>query len=390
MQAVTVSQLTGRLRSVLEYDFKDVLIEGEISSFKTHTSGHRYFVLKDEGASLNCTFWRHRRLFFTPHDGMKVLARGAITVYEPRGQYQLDVIDLQPLGEGELQLAFERLKRRLAEEGLFDEDHKKPLPKFPETIGVVTSPTGAALHDIIATIRRRNPSVKVILRPALVQGDGAAADIAAAIKEFNQYKAVDALIVGRGGGSIEDLWAFNEEAVARAIYRSAIPIISAVGHEIDFTIADFVADARAATPTAAAELLVPSRTELIAHLHNIYYFFNSSVQQTVREYRNNIESMLSGGAFRMPFHMVNRYTQSVDAAGHSLGQSVTHNVVIARQKIDNLEQQLSALHPEKVLRRGYAIVRKDNVIVSRASALDAGDAVNIEFADAVHDAAITK
>jgi exodeoxyribonuclease VII large subunit len=366
------------------------LIEGEVSAFKTHTSGHRYFVLKDEGASLNCTFWRHRRLFFTPQDGMKVLARGAITVYEPRGQYQLDVVDLQPLGEGELQLAFERLKRSLAEEGLFDEDHKKPLPRFPETIGVITSRTGAALRDIVATAHRRNPSVKIILRPALVQGDGAAADIAAAIREFNEYKAVDALIVGRGGGSIEDLWAFNEEVVARAIYKSAIPIISAVGHEIDYTIADLVADARAATPTAAAELLVPSRTELIAHLHNIYYFFNSTVQQTVGGHRNTIESMLSGGAFRMPFHMVNRYNQSVDDAEHNLRQSVGHSIAIARQNVDHLEKQLSALHPKKVLRRGYAIVRKNNTVVSQASAIVAGDAVNIEFADATHDAAITK
>ncbi|HET7153393.1 MAG TPA: exodeoxyribonuclease VII large subunit [Candidatus Kapabacteria bacterium] len=382
--------MTGRIRSVLEYDFKDVLIEGEISSFKNHTSGHRYFVLKDEGASLNCTFWRHRRLFFTPQDGMKVLARGAITVYEPRGQYQLDVVDLQPLGEGELQLAFERLKRRLAEEGLFDEEHKKPLPHFPETIGVITSKTGAALRDIVATARRRNPSIQIIVRPTLVQGDGAAEDIATAIKEFNQYKAVDALIVGRGGGSIEDLWAFNEEVVARAIYKSTIPIVSAVGHEIDFTIADLVADARAATPTAAAEMLVPARTELIAHLHNIYYFFNSNVQQIVERHRNTIESMLAGSAFRMPFHIVSRYSQSVDAAEQSIERGMAHNRAIAREKVKHLQRQLSALNPKSVLRRGYAIVRKNDTIVPRASGVTAGDNIKIEFADAARDAVVTK
>jgi exodeoxyribonuclease VII large subunit len=259
----TVSELTRRITDLLETRFDQVTVQGEISGWNRAASGHTYFSLKDENALLSAVLWRSRTVGFPIRDGMKVIASGRITVYGPRGQYQLDCQSLVPLGQGELQLAFEQLKARLHAEGLFDQERKKPLPLYPGRIGVVTSRTGAAIRDIVTTLRRRMPSVQVVLRPALVQGAGAAEDIALAIRQLNDLGDIDLLIVGRGGGSIEDLWAFNEEAVARAIHESRLPVISAVGHETDFTIADFVADVRAATPTAAAEIAVRNAEELI-------------------------------------------------------------------------------------------------------------------------------
>ena len=260
--------------------FHDISVEGEISNFKIHTSGHCYFTLKDEQAQLAAVMWRARvaGLYFTPETGMKVIANGNVTVYPVRGVYQLDVVSLQPAGVGELQAAFERLKGKLFEEGLFDADRKLPLPPYPGRIGVVTSESGAALQDILNVFRRRAPYVQLILSPVKVQGSGAAAEIAGAIGMFNDYGGVDLLIVGRGGGSVEDLWAFNEEIVARAISASKIPLISAVGHEVDFTIADFVADLRAPTPSAAAELAVRSRGEMIENLANFYYTARKSAE----------------------------------------------------------------------------------------------------------------
>lgn len=243
---LTVTELTKQIKLSLETSFSRIWVQGEISNFKQHTSGHLYFTLKDEGAQLSAVMWRSRvpYLTFPVEDGMKVIARGSITVYPPRGNYQIDIEQMQPVGLGELQVALERLKQKLAKEGLFDSAHKKPIPEFPECIGIITSETGAALQDIRSVLSRRHPSVGVILIPVHVQGVGAAEEIADAIGRMNRYGNVDVLIVGRGGGSLEDLWAFNEEIVARAIYASKIPIISAVGHEIDFSIADFVADLR--------------------------------------------------------------------------------------------------------------------------------------------------
>ena len=239
-------------------------MEGEISNFLWHTSGHRYFSLKDENAQLRCTIWRGvgQYLNFEPEDGIKVHAFGNLTVYEKRGEYQLNVLKLLPVGRGELEIAFQKLKERLLKEGLFDEAHKKPIPEFPERIGIVTSPTGAAIQDMLKVFRRRFPSAGLYLYPARVQGEGASEEIAAGIRAFNEWGEVDVIIIGRGGGSLEDLWAFNEEEVARAIYASRIPVVSAVGHEIDFTMADFVADLRAPTPSTAVEMVVPDKAEL--------------------------------------------------------------------------------------------------------------------------------
>ncbi len=247
----TVSSLTHEIKMLLETSFPRLWVEGEISNYKAHSSGHIYFTLKDENAQIRCAMWRFKagELLFRLEDGLKVIVEADIQVYEKSGNYQLIVQQLQPAGIGALQLAFEQLKQRLRAEGLFDEAHKKPLPTFPERVGVITSPTGAAIRDIISVVHRRFPAVQLILYPVRVQGEGAAEEIVHAIKDFNEFKEVDVLIVGRGGGSLEDLWAFNEEKVARAIYASRIPVVSAVGHEVDFSISDFVADRRAATPT---------------------------------------------------------------------------------------------------------------------------------------------
>jgi exodeoxyribonuclease VII large subunit len=268
---LTVTRLAALLKEVVEENFAQVLVEGEISNFSVPASGHFYFSLKDESAQVRAVMFRSqaRLLAFRPENGMQVILSGRVSLYPQRGEVQLVAERLEPLGIGSLQVAFEQLKTRLAGEGLFAEARKRPLPTFPRTVGVVTSATGAAIHDIVNVLRRRGAGLRLLLAPVRVQGDGAAAEIAAAIADHNRLGVADVLIVGRGGGSLEDLWAFNEEVVARAIHASAIPVISAVGHEVDFTIADFVADLRAPTPSAAAELVARSRLELEGHLDHL-------------------------------------------------------------------------------------------------------------------------
>jgi exodeoxyribonuclease VII large subunit len=267
-RAVSVSELTARLKTSIEREFADLFVEGEISNFRRHSSGHWYFSLKDESASLRCASFRmqNRMIRFIPEDGLHVIARGGLSIYDARGEYQLVVAYMEPVGAGALQLALEQLKKRLAADGLFAADRKRPLPLLPRCIGVVTSPTGAAVRDIIRVLKRRNEAVSVLIAPVRVQGEGAASDIARAIRLLNSRKEIDAIIVGRGGGSTEDLWCFNDEAVARAIYNSRVPVISAVGHETDFTIADLVADLRASTPSAAAEMVATARDEMCARI----------------------------------------------------------------------------------------------------------------------------
>ena len=310
-KVVSVSDITRQIKQSLEQRFGRVWVQGEVSNFKRHTSGHLYFTLKDEGAQISATMWRSRaaNLLFVPEDGMKVIARGGITVYPPRGNYQIDVEQLTPVGIGELQIAFERLKRKLAAEGLFDESRKRPLPKFPERIGVITSETGAALQDIRTVLARRFSAVELILIPVRVQGAGASDEISGALREMNRYGKVDVIIVGRGGGSLEDLWAFNEEIVARAIAASRIPVVSAVGHEIDFTIADFVADLRAPTPSAAAEMVVPDRAELLELLRNYEYTMRQEALQLIDTHRERVRSLLSSYAFNRPRDAVREHVQ---------------------------------------------------------------------------------
>jgi exodeoxyribonuclease VII large subunit len=378
---ITITELTRQIKYSLETSFPRVWVEGEISNFKQHTSGHLYFTMKDEGAQISAVMWRSRvaNLAFQPEDGMKVIARGSITVYPPRGNYQIDVEQIQPVGLGELQVAFERLKQKLATEGLFDADHKKPIPEFPERIGIITSETGAALQDIRNVLSRRHPSVEVILVPVRVQGTGAAEEIAEAIKRMNRIGNVDVLIVGRGGGSLEDLWAFNEEVVARAIYASKIPIVSAVGHEIDFSIADLVADLRAPTPSAAAELIVRDRTELLEDIANLCYTMRGALDNRISDFRGQAASLIASYSFNHPRDMVREYSQSVDELDRSLVVSFAHIFRIVHQRHNALRHQLQALSLNGALKRGYAIVRKEGRIVSNANLLHRNDRADIQF-----------
>jgi len=380
---LTVSELTHRIKRVVESGFPSVYLQGEVSNFKRHTSGHAYFTLKDENAQISAVLWRSRlqQLLFVPEDGAKIIICGRITVYEPRGNYQIEVLSIRPVGIGELQMAFEYLKRKLAAEGLFDSEHKQSLPPYPERIGVVTSPTGAALHDILNVLRRRFPGVEVVLRPTKVQGVEAAADIADAIQEFNTYGKVDVLIVGRGGGSLEDLWAFNEEVVARAIFQSTIPIISAVGHDVDFSIADFVADLRAPTPSSAAELVVRDRLALLDTLRNYWYTMHQTVTQMVIDRKGQIRHLLSSYSFNKPIDLLRQHSQRVDELDRSMAAGVAHRVALVRAHADALRYRIKALDPQLTLKRGYAIVSKNDAIVSSATMLHVNDAIDIRFHD---------
>ncbi len=379
----TVSEITRQIKLVLEGTFESVLIQGEVSNFTRHSSGHFYFSLKDELAQINAVMWRGKThgLNFIPQNGMKILASGKIIVFEKGGRYQVDIDMIQPLGVGDLQIAFEKLKAELKEEGLFDSIHKKPIPVFPEKIGIVTSPTGAAIRDLKSVIQRRFPGVKIIIRPALVQGEGAAEDIASAIDEFNEYGEIDVLIVGRGGGSLEDLWAFNEEPVARAIFRSGIPVISAVGHEIDYTIADFVADVRAPTPSAAGEIVVQNAEDVFeavkSKVKNIY----ASILNSILYLNEKIRYIESSRAFYSPLERLNNYKLRIDTLNLSLDKVYQERIGRNLDYVEQLMKRLESLAPEAVLKRGYSIVYKeaDGRIVKNSSQLKNGDLTIIEF-----------
>ena len=379
----SIAEITHEIKLLLETTIPVVWIEGEISNLKFHSSGHWYFSLKDKDSQINCVMWRSRNagLFFTPQDGMKVLALGKVTVYEKRGYYQFDVIKMQPAGIGELQLAFEQLKNRLQEEGLFDDEFKQPIAQYPESIGIVTSPTGAAIQDLTNILNRRFPGIEIILKPVKVQGEGAASEIAAAIDEFNEFGKVDVLIIGRGGGSLEDLWAFNEEVVARAIFRSKIPVISAVGHEIDFSISDFVADLRAPTPSAAAELTVPDRTELLNRIlqyrKTIFEISTSFIQYQ----RDRLKSLVGSYSFLKTPDLVRQYQQRLDELIHTMQMTLDHRFNLQSQKLMSLVHRIQALAPESVLKRGYSICYRaeDNKIIRESNLLQVNDKIKVQF-----------
>ncbi len=382
-EILSVSELTRTIKWTLESALPLMWVEGEISNFKHHTSGHMYFVLKDEAAQIQCVMWKTRNggLFFTPQDGMKVLVQGQVTVYEKRGTYQLDVHQMQPAGVGELQLAFEQLKAKLRAEGLFDLGRKRPLPAFPTRIGLVTSPAGAAVRDLITVLQRRFPPVEIVLKPVRVQGEGAAAEIAAAIEDFNRYGEVDLLIVGRGGGSLEDLWAFNEEVVARAIFRSQIPVVSAVGHEVDFSIADFVADVRAPTPSAAAEVAVPDRFELERRIQAGIGRAYAALQGRIDGARSHLKRLESSYGYRRPRDIVFQYAQRVDELARALWTAASHRLALDRQAVEGLAKRLQGLNHEAILRRGYSLCyrRRDGALVSQAAKLDLDDEIEVQF-----------
>ena len=382
-QYKSVSELTREIKYLLENALPPMWIVGEISNFKHHSSGHMYFSLKDENATIPGVMWRTRnaRLFFTPRDGMKVLAYGQINVYEKRGTYQLNVQQMQPAGVGELQLAFEELKTRLREEGLFDPEFKKPLPAFPRRIGIITSPTGAAVQDLTEVLRRRFPPIEIILKPVNVQGQGAAAEIATAIDDFNAYGKVDLLIAGRGGGSLEDLWAFNEEVVARAIFRSKIPIISAVGHEIDFCMSDFVADLRAPTPSAAAELAVPDAAELKARLDSLNYRLKQRLLERVALNQERLNRLTHSYGFRRPADLLHQYEQQLDETTRMLFRAMNYYTNFKQDHVLAHTQRLQALSPQAILKRGYSIVYKTpaHQIVDHAADLVPDENIEIQF-----------
>ncbi len=362
-EVITVSVLTNQIKRYLEEQFPFVFVIGEVSNLKFQQSGHIYFTLKDEQSQINCAIWRSRvsELTANPENGKKYIVSGSLSVYEKSGSYMISIVNLQPLGIGELQLAFEKMKQKLQGEGLFDAAYKKKLPVYPQRIGVVTSPTGAALRDIIQILRRRAPSVEIILRPAKVQGEGSAEDIACGIRDLNDWGQVDLLIVGRGGGSLEDLWAFNEEVVARAIFSSRIPVISAVGHETDFTIADFVADLRAPTPSAAAEIAVKDFLELRKNLLKDRDRLIRSLIQHFKFPRDQFRHLKRRINLRSPMDMVHQHNQTVDDLIHRLRVQIRRSLDRQKQQLDMLTRHFQSLDPYEILRRGYSITRlKEN------------------------------
>jgi exodeoxyribonuclease VII large subunit len=357
--AVSVGQLTMAIRGLLEEGIGDVLVVGEVSNYKQHTSGHRYFTLKDGDAAIAGVMWRSRTLTFLPEDGMQVVVGGKLSVYAARGTYQIDCAYMRPLGVGGLWAAFEKLKTELALRGWFSHERKRPLPRFPKTVGVITSPTGAAVQDILSTLQRRFPALNVIVRPTLVQGDGSAEDIVAAIEAMNTTDA-DVIIVGRGGGSIEDLWSFNTEIVAEAILNSRIPIVSAVGHETDTTIADFVADKRAATPTAAAELVTPITAQDLAFaLDDLHERIVQTMQENVSALRDMADAFVDGTAARRIIERLHHRGQRIDELHSRTIRTIDHRIVVLKQQLEHHRTHLTSLHPERPLKLGYAIVERD-------------------------------
>lgn len=381
---LTVSALTAEIKALLEDGLPPVWLTGEISNFKHHTSGHFYFSLKDSEAQIPCVMWagRNRYLRFAPRDGMQVVIQGKVTVYEKRGYYQLEVWTMQPAGVGALQLAFERLKLRLHGEGLFEADHKVELPAFPQRVGIVTSPTGAALRDLVSVLRRRWPPIEIILRPVRVQGEGAAEEIALALQEFNAYGDVEVIIVGRGGGSLEDLWPFNEEIVARAIYASELPVVSAVGHEIDFSISDFVADLRAPTPSAAAELVVPDADEVSRRLWQQLQRGHFALQRQLQTQRERLRRIAASYGLRRPVDLIHQRSQELDESHRQMLRSFELLLERRRRDLETAYQRLQALSHASILQRGFALVFKeeDGALVRQAGQLQPEAAIRIQFA----------
>ncbi|HQJ74110.1 MAG TPA: exodeoxyribonuclease VII large subunit [Bacteroidota bacterium] len=388
----TISEITVQIKKLLESNFSQITIQGEISNFKKQSSGHIYFTLKDENAQINAIIWRStaQNLKINLIDGMKVIARGYINVYEPSGRYQIIINLIQEIGLGELQIAFEKLKQKLLKEGLFDESHKKEIPRFPKSIGIVTSLSGAAIRDIISVISRRYPIVELIVYPVAVQGSEAPSEIVEGINAFNEYKKVDLIIIGRGGGSLEDLWAFNDEAVARAIYNSKIPIISAVGHHIDFTISDFVSDLRAPTPSVAGEFAVPDKREIIeniiSYINSLYYYIDQRIQQ----HRKHILSIVKSYALNKPIDMLRRYQQKIDENLNIIETNIKHKIDLNFKLVDSYKKRLLSVNPNSILQRGYCIVEKKEKIISKGTELEINDSIKIVFQDSKREAIITK
>jgi exodeoxyribonuclease VII large subunit len=407
-KAVSVSELNRRIKSLIERELGTLWVEGEVSNFRPAASGHIYFTLKDEGSQIPVAFFKgsQRNFKLALKDGMKVRVFGDITLYVERGQHQIIARMIEESGKGDLQKAFDELKEKLAREGLFDTARKRPLPFLPQHIGIVTSPTGAAIQDMLNILQRRYPNLHIVIAPVKVQGEGAAKEIARALDLLNTRKDLDVLIVGRGGGSIEDLWAFNEEAVARAIFRSRLPVISAVGHEIDFTISDFVADLRAPTPSAAAELVVRPRADLEEQVRGLGRRLNQSLERRALLFRNRLIRAAHSYVFREPGHLLRQHRQSIQNVRLRLAAALRGEYVERQQRVDEaqgamiakvktetrekrlqlerLAAQLRALGPQAVLERGYSITKTaDGCVVTKATAVKSGQELETLLAEGI-------
>ncbi|HQY21362.1 MAG TPA: exodeoxyribonuclease VII large subunit [Ignavibacteria bacterium] len=412
---LTVSELSRDLKNTIERNFDYVFVLGEISNFKRHFSGHIYFLLKDSKAQINAVIWKARAdlLNIFPADGMKVLIKGRITLYETRGSYQIDVFNIQPAGEGELQIAFENLKRKLEFEGLFDSKYKKSLPEFPERVAVITSETGAAIQDFLKVTERRYPVVTIYLINAGMQGSGSANSVCKAIAVANKIKnKPEIIVITRGGGSIEDLWTFNEEKVARAVFASEIPVVSAIGHEVDFTICDFTADVRASTPSAAAELIFPVLLNIQLSLNDIENNFKRKVLTEIKDLKSSLNKIENNYYFKKPADMINEYKMNLDNIEQKLADNAKKKlneikirleriskelIFIPGRSILNLknllnsnEKLLNSLNPENVLKRGFAIIKMGDKIISYKKQLNVNDNIQINFNDGEADAVIDK
>ena len=391
---LSISQLNEYIRGKLDADvlLSGVAVRGEISNYKVYPSGHHYFTLKDENASLKCVMFKGNamKLRFRPDNGVKVIAMGKISVYPRDGVYQLYCTAMAMDGIGDLYAAFEQLKAKLAAQGLFDPAHKKPLPKFPGTIGIITSSAGAAIHDMLRILRKRYPLTQVRLLPVRVQGVEAPGEIAAAIRYANHHQLADLLIVGRGGGSIEDLWAFNDERVAYAIYESRIPVISAVGHEPDVTISDFVADLRAATPSNAAELAVPDRQALEQNLDSMAMAMATALNRQIRAARQHLDVLSNSAALQSPDGYLQQRQKSLELLQNRLITAQSQCINRNNQRYIALTAKLDAMSPLKVLSRGYAIARtEENAVVRSVSQVQCGDQLYISFSDGTLSATVT-
>ena len=382
----SVSQLNTYVKSIIDSDLllRNVFVTGEISNFTNHyRTGHYYLTLKDENAAVKAVMFRasNMRLRFIPENGMRVIVRGRVSLFERDGQYQLYIDDMQPDGIGALNLAFEQLKQRLSAEGLFNDEYKKPIPARCGRLGVVTSATGAVIQDIKNVVSRRYPLAHIILAPVEVQGPNAAPQIVKAINDFNAENNVDVLIVGRGGGSVEDLWAFNEEIVARAVFNSKIPVISAVGHETDFTICDFVADLRAPTPSAAAELAVPDIRDDKRFLDNILDIISDNLLQRIEEQQVRLNFFSEKLKFRSPVCIIDEMFNTVDSLYSGISDIISNRLYDEEKKLAAACAKLDALSPLKVMSRGYSIAVKDNVIIKNADELNKGDIITVRFSE---------
>ena len=390
---LTITQINEYIRSMMDHDglLANVAVKGEISNYKMYPSGHHYFTLKDEGGALKCVLFKGNalRLRFRPENGMQVIAMGKISVYPRDGAYQLYCSGLVLDGVGDLYAAFEQLKTKLAAQGLFDPAHKKPLPKLPGTIGIITSSAGAAVHDMLRILRKRYPLTKVVLLPVRVQGAEAPAEIAAAIQYVNHYQLADLLIVGRGGGSIEDLWAFNDEMVAYAIYQSNIPVISAVGHEPDVTISDFVADLRAATPSNAAELAVPDQDALRQSLDGMSAAMATAMSRQIKAARQHLDVLSASPALKSPEGYLEQRRKSLELLENRLYTAQNQQINCKKQRYIALAAKLDVMSPLKVLSRGYAMVQtEDKNIIRSVGHVAVGDSIEVTLADGAFSATV--